>query len=283
MNEAAWLEQSELSFFLKHMFTQVCILKPDDSLDFAEKYFRRVRSCHNVLGADYAFITGCRQNRRAFVFCLMELFETFSLAEEMSVIEYQQLVELICPDFPRQIVIEAAYAVEAKNPTASPPKYAHGDLRVAVYFHIIYDEWLKSIEAVFREHGTPDYLSLFRAKSHFEAARNNPSLIFEHPPIDGLEETLSVLSSYSSGGDITMDGLRRVLFVNPIIAADVCRVSRYAQPLLAAASATSTNGSSTSSLALPIPSDESASSSGALGGSESLVSARGDKEEEDDA
>jgi len=102
-----YLQSSEIDFFIRHLFTQVAAVKPEDSIQFSVDYFKRIQSCHHVLGAEYSFIASCKTNRRAFIFCLMETFQTFSSEEEMSTVEYHQIVEMICPDFPRKLITDA--------------------------------------------------------------------------------------------------------------------------------------------------------------------------------
>jgi len=93
LSDEQYLEQTEFPIFLRHLFMQAAVVRvsPEDCIDFAEKYFRRMQSCRNVLGADYLFITSCRQNRRAFVFCLLELFRSIPADHELTVAEFQQV------------------------------------------------------------------------------------------------------------------------------------------------------------------------------------------------
>ena len=77
-DDEAFLQSSEINFFLRHLFSQAVALRPDDSIDFAMKFFKRIQSCHHVLGADYAYIGATKSNRRAFIFCLIELFQTYA-------------------------------------------------------------------------------------------------------------------------------------------------------------------------------------------------------------
>lgn len=234
---------AELNFFLGHLFLQVAHEAPADPIAYAANYFATTLSQSHVLGAQYTFITSCNHNRRSFVFCLMELFRTFPLNEELTAVEYQQIIEMICPDFPRQVVLEASYSVKATNTaegsSSSSPKmalkYRHEDLRVALYFHIIYEEWLKRVEMHFREEGSLEYLNIFRVRTHLDEIRSSPKCLFEHPPQNGIEEIITLLSNAPgtvSGCDVTFDGFKKTIFSNKLIAADVLTTSKDAAPLL---------------------------------------------------
>ena len=275
LTDEQYLEQSGLSVLLRHLFIQTASAKPgDDSLDFAEQFFRRVQSCRHVLGADWQFITSCRQNRRAFVFCLGELFRSFSLEASMSASEFHHLAELACSDFPRHVVQDACSCLEASPPGSVPPKYRLADLRVSVYFNIIYDQWLK--QAMWQE----PVLNIFRVKTSLDDLRTHRNAFhaFEQPPLEGVDEVISALglrpppllssssssSSSSSGGanhptavcDVSFEQFRRALVCNKVLERDVLSTSPQALPLIII-----DDGNAALARALPPPMSASSSSS----------------------
>ena len=107
----------------RHLFSQVAVLRPEDSIDFAAKFFRRIQSCHHVLGAEYAYIGATSNNRRAFIFCLMEIFASFSLEETMSTAEYEQVCAHRCSLFLRFLcpVYSMSYVLYLMCNTLPPP------------------------------------------------------------------------------------------------------------------------------------------------------------------
>jgi hypothetical protein len=228
MDDRTYLDSSEINFFIKNLFAQVSILRPEDSVEYAFQYFIKVRSCQNVLGADYGFISGCNKNRRAFVFCLIELFKTFSDDEEMSINECHQIIEMICPNFPTTIMPSVVSSLEVKNANASPPKYRHGDMRVSLYFHIIYDEWLKYIMTVFKEEGSLECLGVFRLNAYIEDCRKNKRVNFSQPPQACIDEALTRLNVQ----DVSFAMLKKVLFATKATEMDVTKVSKHTVTLI---------------------------------------------------
>ncbi len=224
-----YLGRSEINFFVKHLFMQVASLKPEDSIQFSIDYFKRIQSCHHVLGAEYSFIVSCQTNRRAFIFCLMEAFQKFTYEEEMTTIEYQQLVEMICPDFPRKIITDAVAPLEASKKVINAiPKVPQGEFRIALFFYIVYEEWLKYIETIFREEGSLDCLSLFRLRAYLEDCRNNWSISFAQPPSAGVDATLANFT----GSEIAFNAFLRALFSSKVVQDDVCTYPNKAIRLL---------------------------------------------------
>ena len=223
-----YLEDTEIKFFLSNLFQQVAAFRPEDSLDYALRYFKRVRSCHNVLGADFSFISGSSRNKRSFVFCLIELFRTFNDNEQMSINEYQQIIEMICPDFPSTIMPAVVSSLEVMNASASPPKYRHGDMSISLYFHIIYDEWLKYITTIFKEEGSLDCLSLFRFHAYVQDCRKNKRISYPQPPSECIDSAFEGVKSQ----EISFVILKKILFENDLVRKDVTSVRKCTSSLV---------------------------------------------------
>jgi len=252
LSDEDFLEASELPFFLRALLSQLATapsaLKTEEALDFAEGYFQSVLSCHHVLGAEYSYICGSKYNRRAFVYCLLESFSSLSDDEDLTPADYQQLVDVICPDMPRHIIYEAAYAVETSSaPNSTTNKYSHKKLRLAIFFHIVYEDWLKLVENFCRDEGSSGAVHVNKLKLFLEHARVSISPYIDHPPKAALEATFqSVTKSHNS--EITYDGMRRNLFKSPIIEEELTRRPKSALPLSKDETTTVPPSSSSSSL-----------------------------------
>jgi hypothetical protein len=201
--------------------------------EFAENYLRKVRACHHVVGSDYAFATGCRYNRRAFVFILREALSATSENELTTPSDLQQQIELICEDFSRSAITDAMSMITPVSCTQETPlKYKHVDLRTALFFFIIFEKWLKEVEGIFTIEGTMNHLSATRLRVcleslHRKAAASN----IEEPPLEGVHNSLDSLTS-TFNSDITLDSFRRALVANPIICANVHKTPIHAQSIL---------------------------------------------------
>ena len=227
-DDESYLQETETLFFVKNLFLQVATFRPEDSLDYALRYFKTVRSCHNVLGADFNFINGSNRNKRAFVFCLMELFKTFTDNEEMSINEYQHIIEMICPNFPSSIMPAVVSSLEVVNASASPPKYRHGDMCISLYFHIIYDEWLKYIMTIFKEEGSLECLSLFRLHAYIQDCRKNNRISYPQPPAECIDSAFAD----SKSQEISYFVLKKMLFEDKLVRKDLTGVRKYMTSLV---------------------------------------------------
>jgi hypothetical protein len=256
-SDERYLQRVEITHYLTNMFVVCTAIKPEDSIDFAWRYFDRVQSCHNVLGAEYSVISSCIRNKRNFVFCLMELFKTFNASEEMSVHEYQQIIEMICPDFPKTILTQVStflevsdMCVESNSSNTGTQKYNHGELCIALYFFISYEDWIKYIEAIFKEEGSLDSLSMFRLKAYLEDCRNNWSLSFPQPPVEGVDGALRSISQ----SEVSFTIFQRALIKDPSIRQDACSTFTHAKPLIQEATKSSpTTKSAEQGVGVPSP------------------------------
>lgn len=198
------------------------ISKTDNPAKFGQSYFQNVQSTHHVLGTSFEFVCGCKHNRRSFVACLIETFANFALTEEFSVAEYHQIIELICGNFPKSLISSVAGVLDSKpGKNSTQGKFVHRQLRVGLFFQLIYQFWLKEIEKIFGDDSKDVSLTVqtFRLRSQIVELRRTLSASVEQPPIGVIESVLASLS----GNEISHDAFLRAVYTNALVAADVMR------------------------------------------------------------
>jgi len=159
----------------------------------------------------------------------LETFQGIGNNEELTVIDFHLLLQIICPDFPLSLVEDSVYAIDAATgmvPTSSPAKYYYSDLRVAIFFHIIYHDWLRELGKLFlsdtdSEHFNP--LSINRLQAKLNSWQSDVTYTaIQQPPKEGIETAINSLLLLSKGSDVTYDKVLRSLFASSIIREDVC-------------------------------------------------------------
>ena len=142
---------------------------------------------------------------------------------------------MICPDFPKTILTQVStflevsdMCVESNSSNTGTQKYNHGELCIALYFFISYEDWIKYIEAIFKEEGSLDSLSMFRLKAYLEDCRNNWSLSFPQPPVEGVDGALRSISQ----SEVSFTIFQRALIKDPSIRQDACSTFTHAKPLI---------------------------------------------------
>ncbi len=228
-SDAEYSESSELAHYVKNLLLHL-YPSPGASTDHVTScvnYFAKVQKCHHVVGADYAFISSTRHNRRSFIYLIIETCKTIPPNEELSSADYQQLLQMLCADIPSELVNCAVLAIDPIEGYSNPVRYYHQNLYVAVFFHIIYEKWLKLMEEYFIKEGNSNYLQLIKLRIYVDeiATGNN---FLEIPPTHAVEAVMNDISKVQQ--EVTFTNFRKELFKHPYIASEVCKTPAHAEP-----------------------------------------------------
>jgi len=226
MSDNDYLQSIDVNFFMKHWLQQVYNSKSDINVaEHGAKYFKNVRSCQHVLGQEYSFIASCRYNRRAFVFCIMEALMTVPLEEQYTVIEFQLILDMLCIDMPKQILLDAINHIDPKEGIKETAKYLHKDSRLALFLYIIYEDWIHYVDTFFRDEKS---IHTTRLKYFIDQLRVNHANNMEHPPIEALDAVYTnILKSHKE--DIS--DFLKALLQNSIMIEDLCKFPDFAKSL----------------------------------------------------
>ena len=135
-----------------------------------------IRSRHHIIGSDYAYVTECNYNRKAFVYCMIESFSGFADNDLISSMDMLQLIESIILKFPRSVVMEAALSIEnaggdhsfSSVSSSTSVRFYFRDMSSAICFHVLFEDWLKLVEKIFRDEGAMNCLSAYRVKESLD-------------------------------------------------------------------------------------------------------------------
>ena len=226
MSDSDYIQSTDLGFFMKNWLQQLSNIKPDNIAEHGAKYFKHIRSCQHVLGTEYSFIISCRYNRRAFVFCIMEALMTIPLDEQYTITEFQLILDMLCLDMPKHILIDASNYIDPNNGTNKEnARYLHKDLRLALFLYIIYEEWIHYVDTFFRDEKS---IHTTRLKNFIDQLRINHAYNIEHPPIEALDSVYTnILKSHKE--DIS--DFFKALLQNPIMIEDLCKFPSFAKSL----------------------------------------------------
>ena len=174
------IDASEMRVFIKELTLLAGNIKSsEDFCDFAQLYFQNVRTRHHIIGSDFSYVSECNYNRKSFVYCMIESFSGFADSDLISSIDMLQLIESIILKFPRSVVIEAALSIEnaggdhshSSISAMSSVRFNFRELLSSICFHVVFEDWLKMVEKVFRDDGAMNCLSAYRVKESLENVR----------------------------------------------------------------------------------------------------------------
>lgn len=234
LSDEEYLEASGMDFLMKNLLTSVVSHKPEDPYAFSVQYLSKVKSCHHVIGADLSAVFASSHNRRSFIHFLMEAFQGMPLDEDILAIEFQQLLDFVSPELSKKIPIETILCSDVHNNHANVMNttYKFGYLRVALFFHIIYEEWIEKISQFYIEHATLNCLDIIRVKMLLENFQTSLKYSVCQPSIETIEVAINSVSlNCIDKREITIEELKRAFISTPQITEDVCTVSPFAIPI----------------------------------------------------
>jgi len=231
-SDAEYLESSELAHYVKNLLlhlypTPSSSGTTNDHITSCVSYFTKVQKCHHVVGADYVFVSSTRHNRRSFIYLVMESCKTIPPNEELSSADYQQLLQMLCADLPSELINCAVLSIDPIDGYSNPVRYHHHQLSVAVFFHIIYEKWLKLMEEYFIKEGSYDHLQLIKLRIYIDELATGNNFI-EIPPTHAVEAVANNISKVQQ--EVTYANFRKELFKHPSIVYEVCKIPEHAEP-----------------------------------------------------
>jgi len=203
---------------------------------------------NHVLGMNYGYITSANFHRRAFVSCCIQAFSEFSDKQELTIFEAYHLLHLICPDFPRSLIEDAVapFTSSIQSRTSSYLQnlaYSLKSIQIAIFFHVLYEEWLKIVENYFQSgHSTIlDVTSQCnRFQQHIQQYYSDNRLV--QPAKEIIQEVLRQISGGGRSGsasgshatttvykELSYDVIRKEMYANEAIIMDVMRLPIYAR------------------------------------------------------
>jgi hypothetical protein len=207
----------------------------------------RILTGSHVIGMNYNYVTSCNHNRRAFVWSSISAFSSFPSDSEVALLDIFHLLRLICSDFPRPL-IEDAFRVLSLGPGTGKSSYSFMNsqnskfpltsCQVAIYFNVVYGEWMKLVDAYFQAQGSSTdkngscgivytHQSLTKLQQQLSNWRFELKKQLQHPSQKALEQImkseLSNVSGFSTNKLYSLDQFRKQLYVNEIIADDLLR------------------------------------------------------------
>ncbi|KAI8593723.1 hypothetical protein BDZ88DRAFT_503447 [Geranomyces variabilis] len=118
----AYLEKHSISVYIEDAICRLLEDRPERPAKFLAEYFDSVNRGTNTLLREFEFVQATPANRISFVDRFADTLEART-AVSYTAVEYQHLVELICPDFSRDLTTRAAQIAAAQASIAPGRDY----------------------------------------------------------------------------------------------------------------------------------------------------------------
>uniref|UniRef100_A0A1A8E3Z8 Centriolar satellite-associated tubulin polyglutamylase complex regulator 1 n=1 Tax=Nothobranchius kadleci TaxID=1051664 RepID=A0A1A8E3Z8_NOTKA len=155
-----YLADSQVLFYLTDAVTQLLEHKEEYTqfglIRYFAEYFSSVKNSNHVLFREFNYIRATQHNRASFIRVFWRCFRQIGKSGDLlSVPEYRSLLQLLCPDFPLEVVQSTARIVLTEDATDCLMSFS--DFIYAFQLQFYYQEFLDSVLEI--------YLDLLAGKS----------------------------------------------------------------------------------------------------------------------
>ncbi|KAF7223472.1 transcript variant X1, partial [Nothobranchius furzeri] len=155
-----YLADSQVLFYLTDAVTQLLEHKEEYTqfglIRYFAEYFSSVKNSNHVLFREFNYIRATEHNRASFIRVFWRCFRQIGKSGDLlSVPEYRSLLQLLCPDFPLEVVQSTARIVLTDDATDCLMSFS--DFIYAFQLQFYYQEFLDSVLEI--------YLDLLAGKS----------------------------------------------------------------------------------------------------------------------
>ncbi|CAF93041.1 unnamed protein product, partial [Tetraodon nigroviridis] len=149
-----YLAKSSVLFYLGDAVTQLLEHKQEYTqfglTRFFAEYFSSVKNGNHVLFREYSYIRATPHNRASFIRMFWRCYRQIGRSGDLlSALEYRSLLQLLCPDFPAEVVENAARMVLTED--AGDGLVSFSDFVYAFQLQFYYQEFLDSLLAIYKD------------------------------------------------------------------------------------------------------------------------------------
>mmetsp|Transcript_70221 Transcript_70221/g.116677 ORF Transcript_70221/g.116677 Transcript_70221/m.116677 type:complete len:351 (-) Transcript_70221:299-1351(-) len=144
LSDQQYIEKHSIQLYLRDVVALLLQARHERPLEFIGEYFGEVLSGTHVLLREYEYINSCVRNRLDFVRSVRDAFVDFPPSQKVSGLEMAELMQLLCPDFPLELVAHACLLSGEKD-----DQIPFSELLHAVLARFYYADFLEKTAEVF--------------------------------------------------------------------------------------------------------------------------------------
>ncbi|XP_054633804.1 centriolar satellite-associated tubulin polyglutamylase complex regulator 1 [Dunckerocampus dactyliophorus] len=149
-----YLAESNVLFYLSDALAQLLEHKEEYTnfgvIRYFAEYFSSVKNSNHILFREFNYIRATPHNRASFIRVFWRCYRQIGKSGDMlSVLEYSSLLQLLCPDFPVEIVKSAARIVLTDESVECLMSFS--DFLYAFQLQFYYQEFLESVLLIYQD------------------------------------------------------------------------------------------------------------------------------------
>ena len=107
-----------MSIYLQDAIKIILDRRDEKPLDILNEYFNTTLRGEHILLREYAFVSATQLNRKSFLQQVKKVFHSTPHYKVITALDYQQMICLVCSDFPRQLIIETVRTLQIAGQNA---------------------------------------------------------------------------------------------------------------------------------------------------------------------
>ncbi len=230
-----FVDESENIFFLLDLIRTIEPIRVEDQLQAAISYFKNAGQCTHVIGCNLSYIVESIHNRKSFVYCLHQAIQGYDEKHEVAASEFHAIVDTLFPGFPWSLILEAVHAASGDNYSNSSQfhqndatkKYSVIVLSKILSFYILYDEWIKATEELFKSEGRSMVVILHRVRNYMEDLQRNQGNRLYQPPFAAVASVLDTYEGSRNGGEISFHRFKNSVMSHDAVQAELNLLQNY--------------------------------------------------------
>ncbi|XP_037109036.1 UPF0705 protein C11orf49 homolog isoform X1 [Syngnathus acus] len=149
-----YLADSHVLFYLSDALTQLLEHKEEYThfgvISYFAEYFSSVKNSNHILFREFNYIRATPHNRASFIRVFWRCYRQIGKSGDLlSILEYCSLLQLLCPDFPVEVVKSAASIVLMDDGSDSLMSFS--DFLYAFQLQFYYQEFLDSVLLIYQD------------------------------------------------------------------------------------------------------------------------------------
>ncbi|XP_066505504.1 centriolar satellite-associated tubulin polyglutamylase complex regulator 1 isoform X3 [Hoplias malabaricus] len=149
-----YLAESSALFYLNDAVTQLLEHREEYTqfgiVRYFAEYFTSVKNGNHVLFREFSYIKATAHNRASFIHIFWKCFRQIGKnGDLLTVLEYSSLLQLLCPDFPADVVQSATRIVLADD--ALDSLMSLSDFIYSFQIQFYYEEFLESVLVIYED------------------------------------------------------------------------------------------------------------------------------------
>ena len=117
-----YLESYKMSIYLQDAIKIILDRRDEKPLEILNDYFNTTLRGEHILLREYAFVSATQLNRKSFLQQVKKVFHSTPHYKVITALDYQQMICLVCSDFPRQLIIETVKTLPVAGHSGSTPE-----------------------------------------------------------------------------------------------------------------------------------------------------------------